>query len=871
MENVKEQFTSWLGKQKNSRDGYYSKSAIDIIARTYENCLNSMKIFDVPYSDLFKYTNLEDFMPIYNKIIDNPLYCKKIKDGGDFHTEHSNYIKHYKKFLEEKKSLNTLSVQEYFIKKVDEAGYERKSYNQLSEKSVQKDGKIKLYYIPLKDKNLKLCLHGVDIPLAENLKGVEVIPYQNTYPNKYTQRIYFRECELSEVKEFLDNILEQLGIISSNDILKDLIIKYAEYKSSQEYNEQYKYEYAYKNKGIFDNLFNLKDNFNNLEKPNFMSYFLGRCSGLRHLIDYHFEDLKTALEILFSDNDLSYRIRTFQDILNERLRNDTTWHNKNTLLEVQSVSYFLFTNNYEKYLLFTHVKPYNIFAKIINLPYLLNYNSQEERYINWQEYCKNTLCKKMDEVLNKKHTLLDAQDFIWFVGKGNTKEDTEEIKNEGEDMTTDIPDQTLNQILYGPPGTGKTYNTVLKAMSVVHNKKYENVSIEKYSELKTEFDKLKENRQIEFVTFHQSYSYEEFVEGIKPDLDSDSLSYKLEDGIFKQICKEASRNLYKDVCKEQSQIVSFDMVLNIFKESYPNGSNFKNLYNIFYEDNELVYHYGAQEQGRKISLLKIKELFSANKQYKNSIDFNKEYKGNIGLRNYHFAFYKELINIKNNIEDGNQIPLEKRKEYTVNSNTPKYILIIDEINRGNVSKIFGELITLIEEDKRDNLEVSLPYSKEAFSVPKNLYIIGTMNTSDRSIASIDIALRRRFKFIEMMPKAELVADFGCGFREIFKELNKKIKILLDRDHQIGHSYFINTKYENAGIETLKDIWFSEILPLLNEYFYCDWEKLKLIIPGFIEEIKDIPENLKNECDETIYEFKTIEDFSDEAFENALKQ
>lgn len=197
-----------------------------------------------------------------------------------------------------------------------------------------------------------------------------------------------------------------------------------------------------------------------------------------------------------------------------------------------------------------------------------------------------------------------------------------------------------------------------------------------------------------------------------------------------------------------------------------------------------------------------------------------------------------------------------------------HVLIIDEINRGNISKIFGELITLIEDDKRENLSVKLPYSQESFTVPKNLYIIGTMNTSDRSIASIDIALRRRFKFVEMMPQKELVADFGIRFADIFENLNTKIKILLDRDHQIGHSYFIKTKYENAGIDELKTIWFSEILPLLNEYFYCDWEKLKLVVPGFIKKL-DVPGVLKNECDDSIYEFKTLDEIED--FEKALNQ
>ena len=201
-----------------------------------------------------------------------------------------------------------------------------------------------------------------------------------------------------------------------------------------------------------------------------------------------------------------------------------------------------------------------------------------------------------------------------------------------------------------------------------------------------------------------------------------------------------------------------------------------------------------------------------------------------------------------------------------------HILIIDEINRGNISKIFGELITLIEEDKRGKLSVKLPYSQDSFTVPSNLYIIGTMNTSDRSIASIDIALRRRFKFKEMMPNSDLVADFSIGFNTIFDELNNKIKLLLDRDHQIGHSYFINTKYNNDNgnnnIATLKEIWFNEILPLLNEYFYCDWEKLKLIIPGFIKPLK-IPPALQNECDDSIYEFKTFDEVAD--FENALNQ
>jgi 5-methylcytosine-specific restriction endonuclease McrBC GTP-binding regulatory subunit McrB len=290
---------------------------------------------------------------------------------------------------------------------------------------------------------------------------------------------------------------------------------------------------------------------------------------------------------------------------------------------------------------------------------------------------------------------------------------------------------------------------------------------ENLSEQLEQLNSKNSQREIEdfykFITFHQSYSYEEFVEGIKPHIDTDTenstISYEYNKGIFKEICQQA-----------------------------------------------------------------------------------------------------------NSDPDNN------------------YLLIIDEINRGNISKIFGELITLIETDKRvtpngerifentkvqnEQLLVTLPYTKSKFGVPKNLYILGTMNTSDRSIASIDIALRRRFKFIEMMPNKDLVADFGIGFADIFENLNTKIKILLDRDHQIGHSYFIKTKYENAGVNELKTIWFTEVLPLLNEYFYCDWEKLKLIIPAFIKKV-EIPIALKSDCEEDIYEFKLPDEVDN--FELALKQ
>lgn len=466
--------------------------------------------------------------------------------------------------------------------------------------------------------------------------------------------------------------------------------------------------------------------------------------------------------------------------------------------------------------------------------------------------------------------------------------------------------QPLNQILYGPPGTGKTYNTIVKAMEIIGsnsvNMKDEkgnfknNYSLDEYKKLKEEFDNYKNDDRIEFITFHQSYSYEEFVECINPDLDTefwnepvDKLTYKGTNGVFKAIANRALFDRLNIKTGQQDAILDFKNLKELFIEEYSVGAIFKT----GTKNAEFRIDKYTKDSAR-ITPINGKYTYSITFKYLEEA-YNKKMSSQSeiatingvasGLSCYYYAIYEKLLDIKKS-NDNNQVKfniseisdedkLQLVKDYyegKIEINNGKkgkpYVLIIDEINRGNISKIFGELITLIEEDKRENLSVKLPYSQETFTVPKNLYIIGTMNTSDRSIASIDIALRRRFKFVEMMPKKELVADFGINFAGVFEYLNTKIKILLDRDHQIGHSYFIKTKYENAGIDELKTIWFGEILPLLNEYFYCDWEKLKLIVPGFIKPL-EVPPALKSECDDSIYEFKTYGEISD--FEKALKQ
>jgi hypothetical protein len=173
---------------------------------------------------------------------------------------------------------------------------------------------------------------------------------------------------------------------------------------------------------------------------------------------------------------------------------------------------------------------------------------------------------------------------------------------------------------------------------------------------------------------------------------------------------------------------------------------------------------------------------------------------------------------------------EQKHLFAQNDPDHKYLLVIDEINRANIAKVFGELITLIEDDKRlaeeHEISVQLPYSKETFGVPENLLILGTMNTADRSIALLDIALRRRFTFVEQMPNPSLLEMVeGVDLGVLLDRLNRRITVLLGRDYQIGHSYLMDID----SLETLHFAWYREIMPLLQEYFYNDWERLRAVV------------------------------------------
>lgn len=458
---------------------------------------------------------------------------------------------------------------------------------------------------------------------------------------------------------------------------------------------------------------------------------------------------------------------------------------------------------------------------------------------------------------------------------------TNQLKNKSEKKDIDMV-QPLNQILYGPPGTGKTYNTINRAIEIIENRKV--LDDENREALKAKFEEYKKAGQIEFVTFHQSYGYEEFVEGIKAKSTDNGIEYKIESGILKKLTKIAKENfensrktnlqlIQEKSLKQKLEIFLNDALENATEFVKTRGGKFKI---IELSQDEITIFAKDSNYSDRILSIPIDEFYKileTDLELKTSRQMAKDI---FGLNNqrqrdtYYFAMSRKFHETK--IADIQAIENEEPLK--------NYILIIDEINRGNISKIFGELITLIEPSKRigaeEEIRVKLPYSGDEFGVPQNLYIIGTMNTADRSIALMDTALRRRFHFEEMMPKAELI-DFDIeilkqvqndetqptklNIKSMLEIINKRVEYLYDRDHTIGHAYFMSLK-DKSGNEAkieLDNIFRNKIIPLLQEYFYDDWEKILMVLgkDGFIEKIDIEPTIFSYRNDDYIEEKQSI--------------
>ncbi|MCR8705247.1 AAA family ATPase [Campylobacter sp. 2352 PW] len=453
--------------------------------------------------------------------------------------------------------------------------------------------------------------------------------------------------------------------------------------------------------------------------------------------------------------------------------------------------------------------------------------------------------------------------------------DKEFYNNKETNKGLNVENPPLNQILYGPPGTGKTYHTIDKALEILG----ENLANKDRDEKKTKFDEYVKNGQIIFTTFHQSYGYEEFVEGIKPRIDSKENSkeveYEIKDGIFKELCQKALDNYKASLLTQEEFVKSEDLENKIeffldelvdqqkFIEKTQSGGfkleEYNEKYRIITDDtnanlylNLEIFKTLLENKDKIINGRSIKQIL--NHKHRRQID------------SYYFQLVKLFI--------------EREQDYKVDNNSSKkpdlkpYIIIIDEINRGNVSKIFGELITLIEPSKRigadEELKVILPYSKDEFGVPKNVYIIGTMNTADRSITSLDTALRRRFEFVEMMPKLNVLSDNckGVNLQKLLEFINTRIEYLLDREKTIGHAFFIGID----SLEKLKNVFQNKIIPLLQEYFYNDYALIDAVLNknGMLEKQDINSDYLKNmkdfiERDNGIYKFSNSKDWNKSTF------
>lgn len=421
------------------------------------------------------------------------------------------------------------------------------------------------------------------------------------------------------------------------------------------------------------------------------------------------------------------------------------------------------------------------------------------------------------------------------------------ITDEPMKNTDKTPVVPLNQILFGAPGTGKTYHTKKMAVEIINGKKDRN-----REEINEEYEELIEAGQIVFTTFHQSLSYEDFIEGIKPETIDGNVTYEVKDGIFKSICKNAfSKEITSD---------NFEVVYQKLLDEIDNSA-----------DNKLVLE----------TLVHAKE-FTIYKNSKNNIRFHSNTE-----KAYEAVIKKEVL--EHYLKTGEVLdwaPYTKsvanyiieKYNYTQNEVIePKpHVLIIDEINRGNVSAIFGELITLLEEDKRkgnkEHTEAVLPYSGKKFSVPNNVYIIGTMNTADRSVEALDTALRRRFSFVEMQPDPNELSEVGdVDLSKLLKTINERIEMLIDKDHQIGHSYFIGIEDIDGLIRTFKD----KIIPLLEEYFYGDFGKIGLVLGGAFIKLAEnqvaFPKNFTYENDfsedKKIYHITSFSDWDEKAFKS----
>ena len=479
------------------------------------------------------------------------------------------------------------------------------------------------------------------------------------------------------------------------------------------------------------------------------------------------------------------------------------------------------------------------------------------------------------------------------VAEGPTLGVVEPDEQRPKNAVASVDKTPLNQILFGPPGTGKTYNTINQALAILAPEYLAQNSgddPESRQRLKAEFDRFVTAERVRFVTFHQSFSYEDFVEGLRADSDPETgqVKYPIEAGVFKRICDDARTRPATDLGVRASPAIWKISIAGTGAsptKSYclANGEariGWGKTGDLRGEQNDYYQSLGAGDKGtlsyfsEQMAVGDILLCIHSAEQIGSIGVVTSEYRFEERVPAGVIADYQHVRSVRWLYRDINLsiLPLNDNRQFTLKtvyamnrftwadllSHLQKngvqpvepvmasgaadepYVLIIDEINRGNVSRIFGELITLIEPSKREGaaeaLSLKLPYSKKDFSVPKNVYLIGTMNTADRSLAGLDTALRRRFVFREMPPRPELLDGVelqGLNIGKLLRVMNQRIEVLLDRDHCLGHAYFMPLTEQglkdDGMLAKLELIFCSQILPLLQEYFFEDWQRIQWVL------------------------------------------
>lgn len=595
----------------------------------------------------------------------------------------------------------------------------------------------------------------------------------------------------------------------------------------------------------------------------------------------HFpEETRNMFRLLYNESEgLRERINQFADAsenLLPHVKEATGKDNLNAQQDERTISVYLSLNNPEKYYIYMSGF-YKKYCELIDEP-VAPPGEKYFHYLKLAENFKNEFLAENSEILALHKKIAPAikwgdqnlivQNILFNYNAGVLTDEVKPSEDSNGSKDNNMSNNKLNQILYGPPGTGKTYNTINIALNIIYPEFYQKNKndraklVERYNKLLIKDWENMDTGHIAFTTFHQSMSYEDFVEGIKPFVPDDesaieqdeiqnnndnSLEYHIQDGIFKKMCLAAKR-------PDPSQF-DFDAAW----EEFWNFIHKSDKDVVFTSTNSKLRHIKNPENKESVKLRYLNSSENPETESKYGFYVSKEWIEKIFRKrlNIHDPNVKKWVEVRDIVGHTGATPAyafyrkffeyhDLGKVFSLSKLPGKFVLIIDEINRGNVSQILGELITLIEEDKREGgdevLEVVLPYSKKTFTVPENLYIIGTMNTADRSVEALDTALRRRFSFIGMPPDPHLIVTTGAlketggkigdiDVVKLLETINKRLEKLIDKDHRIGHSYFMHIQNEEELKLTFKD----KVIPLLEEYFFGDFGKIGLVLGNsFVE-------------------------------------